>query len=182
ELRQLQKEIGITTVFVTHDQEEALTLSDQVAIMNAGKIEQMGTPRELYERPATDFVANFLGVSNIFDGRVTGREGGDAVVAIGPLQVRVPWEDGIQSDAAIRVAVRPEKIRLGRPGEKDGLPAYVRHIVYLGGSTHLYLERPEGTPVIVHVQNIASDTVPWTPGDEVTCHLAANSVFVLRKG
>ena len=70
ELRQLQRAIGITAVFVTHDQEEALTLSDRVAIMNGGRIEQMGTPRELYERPATDFVANFLGVSNIFRGLV----------------------------------------------------------------------------------------------------------------
>jgi spermidine/putrescine ABC transporter ATP-binding subunit len=182
ELRQLQQEIGITTVFVTHDQEEALTLSDQVAIMNGGKIEQMGTPRELYERPATDFVANFLGVSNIFDGRVTGRVGSEALVAIGPLRVRVPWEEGIEPGAPIRLAIRPEKIRLGPPGEKDGLPARVRHVVYLGGMTHFYMESPEGQAVVVHVQNMAPDTAPWAPGDEVTCHPGTNCVFVLRKG
>ncbi len=182
ELRQLQRAIGITAVFVTHDQEEALTLSDRVAIMNAGKIEQMGTPRELYERPATDFVANFLGVSNAFDGRVAAREGGDALIAIGPIQVRLPWEGGLEVGGPVRVAVRPEKIRLGPRDEKAGLPARVRHVVYLGATTHFHLEGPEGQPVIVHVQNVSPDTTLWTPGDEVTCHVEAKSLFVIRKG
>ncbi len=182
ELRQLQRAIGITAVFVTHDQEEALTLSDRVAIMNAGKIEQMGTPRELYERPATDFVANFLGVSNAFDGRVAAREGEDALVTIGPIQVRLPWESGLEVGGPIRVAVRPEKIRLGPREEKAGMPARVRHVVYLGATTHFHLEGPEGQLVIVHVQNVSPDTTLWTPGDEVTCHVEPKSLFVLRKG
>ncbi len=182
ELRQLQQEIGITTVFVTHDQEEALTLSDRVAIMNGGKIEQMGTPRELYERPATDFVANFLGVSNIFDGRVAGRDGGDALVAIGLIRVHLTWESGLEVGAPIRVAIRPEKIRLGPREEKRGLPARVRHVVYLGATTHFYLDGPEAQSIVVHVQNISPDTAPWTPGDEVSCHLEPKSIFLLRKG
>ncbi len=182
ELRQLQQAIGITAVFVTHDQEEALTLSDRVAIMNAGKIEQMGTPRELYERPATDFVANFLGVSNAFDARVAAREGEDALVRIGPVQVRLPWESGLEVGGPVRVAVRPEKIRLGPRHETGGLPARVRHVVYLGATTHFHLEGPEGQLVIVHVQNVSPDTTPWTPGDEVTCHVEPKSLFVLKKG
>ena len=182
ELRQLQREIGITTVFVTHDQEEALTLSDRVAIMNGGKIEQVGTPRELYERPATDFVANFLWVSNIFDGRVTGRDGGEALVVIGPIHVRAPWEDGLEVGGPIRVAVRPEKIRLGPRQAKEGLPARVCHVVYLGATTHFYLETLGGQSVVVHVQNVSADTAPWAPGGEVTCHLEPKSVFVLGKG
>ena len=181
ELRQLQREIGITTVFVTHDQEEALTLSDRVAIMNGGKIEQMGTPRELYERPATDFVANFLGVSNIFDGRVAGRDEGNGLVAVGSIQVRVPWETGLEVGGPIRVAVRPEKIRLGPRDEEGGLPARVRHVVYLGATTHLYLDGPAGSSLVVHVQNAAPDAAAWTPGDEVSFHLEPKSVFVLRK-
>jgi spermidine/putrescine ABC transporter ATP-binding subunit len=181
ELRQLQQAIGITTVFVTHDQEEALTLSDRVAVMNGGKVEQMDTPRELYERPATDFVANFLGVSNIFDGRVTGRDGAEALVAIGPIQVRALWEDGLEIGAPIRVAVRPEKIRLRPSAARDGLPARVRHAVYLGATTHFYLNGLDGQSLVVHVQNITPDTAPWAPGDEVTCHLDPKSVFVLRK-
>jgi spermidine/putrescine ABC transporter ATP-binding subunit len=140
ELRQLQREIGITTVFVTHDQDEALTLSDRVAIMNAGRIEQMGTPRELYERPATDFVANFLGVSNIFRGRVAGREGEEALVALGAVRIRVPWEPAFEVGGAVRVAVRPEKIRLAPRGQAGGIPARVRHVVYLGATTHFYLD------------------------------------------
>jgi spermidine/putrescine ABC transporter ATP-binding subunit len=182
ELRQLQQEIGITTVFVTHDQEEALTLSDRVAVMNGGKVEQMDTPRELYERPATDFVANFLGVSNIFDGRVTGRDGGEALVAIGPIQVRALWEGGLEIGAPIRVAVRPEKIRLRPRDAKEGLSARVRHAVYLGATTHFYLDGLEGQSLVVHVQNITPDTAPWAAGDEVTCHLEPKSAFVLRKG
>jgi spermidine/putrescine ABC transporter ATP-binding subunit len=182
ELRQLQQEIGITAVFVTHDQEEALTLSDRVAIMNAGKIEQMGTPRELYERPATDFAANFLGVSNIFDGRVAGRDGEDALVTIGPIQVRVAWEAGLEVGGSIRVAVRPEKIRLGPRSEQGGLPARVRHVVYLGATTHFYLNRPEGQSIVVHVQNVSPEIAACAPGDEISCHLESRSVFVLRKG
>ena len=182
ELKNLQRRTGITFVFVTHDQEEALTLSDRVAIMNGGKIEQMGTPRELYEGPATDFVANFLGVSNIFDGRVTGRDGGEALVVIGPIHVRAPWEDGLEVGGPIRVAVRPEKIRLGPRQAKEGLPARVCHVVYLGATTHFYLETLGGQSVVVHVQNVSADTAPWAPGGEVTCHLEPKSVFVLGKG
>jgi spermidine/putrescine ABC transporter ATP-binding subunit len=182
ELRQLQQEIGITTVFVTHDQEEALTLSDRVAIMSAGEIQQMGTPRELYERPATDFVANFLGVSNIFDGQVAGRKAGNALVTIGPVQVQVAWEPGLEIGGAIRVAVRPEKIRLGLRDDKGGLPVRLRHIVYLGATTHFYLDGTEGQRIVVHVQNAAPDSALWRPGDELSCHLEPRSVFVLRKG
>ena len=182
ELRQLQRAIGITAVFVTHDQEEALTLSDRVAIMNGGRIEQMGTPRELYEHPATDFVANFLGVSNIFEGRVVARqEDGAARIAIGPVQLSIGWEPGLEPGAPVRVAVRPEKIRLGLPDEPGGLPASLRHVVYLGATTHFYLEGPDGASLVVHVQNVSPDTGLWAPGDWVSCHLEPRSVFVLRK-
>ncbi len=182
ELRQLQRTIGITAVFVTHDQEEALTLSDRVAIMNGGRIEQMGTPRELYERPATDFVANFLGVSNIFEGRVIARqEDGQACVAIGPVRVSIGWEPGLEVGAPVRLAVRPEKIRLGPPDEPGGLTGRLRHVVYLGATTHFYLEGPDGAPLVVHVQNVSPDTGLWAPGDQVSCHLEPRSIFVLRK-
>ena len=182
ELRQLQKEIGITTVFVTHDQEEALTLSDWVAIMNGGRIEQLDTPRQLYERPATDFVANFLGVSNVFDGRVIGRDGADALVRVGPIHVRTPWEAGLEVGDTVRVAVRPENVRLSARRGEEGLPARVRHVVYLGGATHYYLDGPDGQAIVVHVQNVSSGTPPWTPGQEIACYLEPKSVFVLRKG
>lgn len=180
ELRQLQQEIGITTVFVTHDQEEALTLSDRVAIMNDGKIEQIGQPREIYERPRTDFVANFLGVSNVLKGRVADRDGDHAIVQIGPIKVQVSWESGLAIGDSIRVAIRPEKIRLVAPGEAEGLLAYVRHVVYLGPTTYFYLERAEGQTLIAQVQNVATSSVTWTQGDEVVCLVEPRSVFVLR--
>ncbi len=182
ELRQLQQELGITTVFVTHDQEEALTLSDRVAVMQAGRIEQMGTPRELYERPATDFVANFLGVTNLFAGRVAVRSGEDVLVDVGPVRLPLAGAPGLTVGEEVRVAVRPEKMRLVPAGEGRGLPARLRHVVYLGATTHLYLDGPEGTPIIVHVQNSSSEGVAWKPGDPVACSWEAKSAFLLRKG
>ena len=180
ELRQLQQAIGITTVFVTHDQEEALTLSDQVAIMQAGRIEQMGRPREIYERPTTSFVANFLGVTNLFEGRVVGREGGEAVIAVGEAPVRVPAGGDLAVGERARVAIRPEKIAIVPPGRPGGLAARVRHVVYLGPITHYYLETPEGQSLVVYAQNTAAATVPWKTGDLVSCLLEAQSAFLLR--
>jgi ABC-type Fe3+/spermidine/putrescine transport system ATPase subunit len=79
------------------------------------------------------------------------------------------------------VAVRPEKVRLGPRDEQGGLPARVRHVVYLGATTHYYLDASEGQSLVVQVQNVSSDTAPWTPGEEISCHLEPKSVFVLRK-
>jgi putative spermidine/putrescine transport system ATP-binding protein/spermidine/putrescine transport system ATP-binding protein len=181
ELRQLQQALQITTVFVTHDQEEALTLSDRVAVMQAGRIEQMGTPRELYERPATDFVANFLGVTNIFAGRVASCAGDEAVVAIGDARLPLGGAAGLAVGEAVRVAVRPEKIRLAPAGAFPGLAARVRHVVYLGATTHLYLDGPDGATVIVHAQNSSPDVGLWRLGDAVTCTWEARSAFRLRR-
>jgi len=182
ELRQLQQELCITTVFVTHDQEEALTLSDRVAVMRAGRIEQMGTPRELYERPATDFVANFLGVTNLFAGRVAVRSGDDVLVDIGPARLPLGGAPALSVGEEVRVAVRPEKIRLVPAGTGGGLPARVRHVVYLGATTHLYLDGPDGASIVVHVQNSSPDAVAWKPGDPVACAWEAKSAFLLGPG
>jgi putative spermidine/putrescine transport system ATP-binding protein/spermidine/putrescine transport system ATP-binding protein len=182
ELRQLQRALGITTVFVTHDQEEALTLSDRVAVMHGGRIEQMGTPRELYERPATDFVANFLGATNLFAGRVAAHAGGDALVEIGPARLPLGGAQALAVGEAVRVAVRPEKIRLLSAGAAGGLPARVRHVVYLGATTHLYLDGPDGAPILVHLQNTSAEAAAYAPGDPVACTWEAQSAFLLRKG
>ncbi len=185
ELRQLQKQVGITTLFVTHDQEEALTLSDRVAIMNRGRIEQIGTPREVYERPATDFVAGFLGASNVFEGRVAGREGDCAVVDLGEVRVRLPWEAGLEPGAAVRFAVRPEKVRLGPAAGSDGVPGRVRHVVYLGPTTHVYvdtgIDRAAGRPLVVHLQNASPDAAPPAVGEAVRCTWEPKSAVLLRR-
>ena len=177
ELRQLQRKLGITTVFVTHDQEEALTLSDQVAVMRDGVIEQLGPPRALYERPRTEFVAGFLGASNFFDGTVMSR----GSVALG--EYRASIDEGHAIGATLRLAVRPEKIIL-RPLPADGgVQARIREIVYRGATTHLYLDSPVG-PIIAYLQNAApqnatGDAANWQVGDAAACSWADDSAVVL---
>ena len=112
ELKSIQSNVGITFVFVTHDQEEAMTMSNRIAVMRDGKIEQLGSPEELYERPSTPFVANFLGVSNLLDGKVVAINGEFADVQLGRGErVRVPAE-GCQDTLEVTIGVRPEKLRL----------------------------------------------------------------------
>ena len=112
ELKRIQSNVGITFVFVTHDQEEAMTMSNRIAVMRAGKIEQLGAPEDLYERPVTPFVASFLGVSNLLDGKVIGIDGQFAEVELGRGErVRVPAE-GCRDTLEVTIGVRPEKLRL----------------------------------------------------------------------
>jgi len=175
ELRQLQRQLGITTVFVTHDQEEALTLSDQVAVMRDGVIEQLGPPRALYERPRSEFVAGFLGASNFFDGRVVAH----GAVEIAGQRMTLAGDHGI--GVALRIAVRPEKIALHRPPADRGLDARIREIVYRGATTHLYLDSAAG-PIIAYQQNAASEAARWQVGDTAACSWADGSAVVLGSG
>jgi spermidine/putrescine ABC transporter ATP-binding subunit len=164
ELRSLQQRLGITAVFVTHDQEEALTLSDQVAVMRNGVIEQIGAPRAIYERPRNQFVAGFLGASNFVDGTVIAANGrGKAVAsAAGPVPAAV---DTLAIGSQVRLAIRPERVRvIDATGE--GVPARIRDIVYRGPITHLYLESAAG-PLLSYQQNAAAQT--WSVGDNVRC-------------
>ena len=120
ELKRIQTEVGITFIYVTHDQEEAMTMSDRIAVMRAGRIEQLGTPEELYERPTTAFVAGFLGVSNLLDGEVAGRDGSLVTVRLPDgTALRAP-ADGTAPSGPVRVGVRPEKLKVdaGRPGRR----------------------------------------------------------------
>jgi spermidine/putrescine ABC transporter ATP-binding subunit len=172
ELRQLQRKLGITTIFVTHDQEEALTLSDHVAVMRDGIIEQLGPPRALYERPRSEFVAGFLGASNFFDARVVAR----GAVEIAGQRVSLDGDHAV--GALLRIAVRPEKIALGAPAAAHGLQAYVREIVYRGATTHLYLDSAAG-PIIAYQQNAAGEGTSWQVGDAAACCWAAGSAVVL---
>ncbi len=178
ELRELQHRLGTTTVFVTHDQEEALTMSDRIAIMRDGEIEQIGPPREVYERPRTEFVASFLGVSNFFDGKVAARNGGECSVDLG-FGRAVLDHNGAPGEA-VRFAVRPEKIALGAPGAADGFPARVREIVYRGVTTHVYLDCA-GAPVVVFLQNTSPEAVPWRIGDMVAVSWERGSAIIVDR-
>jgi putative spermidine/putrescine transport system ATP-binding protein/spermidine/putrescine transport system ATP-binding protein len=173
ELRSLQQRLGITAVFVTHDQEEALTLSDLVAVMRNGVIEQVGAPREIYDRPRNEFVAGFLGASNFVDGTIVAREGGTAIVET--AAGRAPLLGDVAVGERVRIAIRPERLRIGRDG--SGLPARVRDIVYRGPVTHFYLDSASG-PLISYQQN--AGTTDWAVGDEVRCAWDAGSAVVLE--
>ncbi len=164
ELRRIQRESGLTTIFVTHDQEEALTLSDTVAILDRGRIVQAGRPAEIYERPQTRFAASFLGDANFFSGPVT--EGGIAVAG-GLIRTadRLP-----AVGTRVTVAVRPEKVRLrclGNPGTtENSLVARLTEIVYAGAVSTFILEDSSGAEIKLLTQN--HEAVAAAPGDSVT--------------
>jgi spermidine/putrescine ABC transporter ATP-binding subunit len=137
ELKQLQRKVGITTIFVTHDQAEALTLSDRIAVMSAGKIQQIGSPEDLYEHPANDFVANFLGETNFIPGRLVSIEGPSCTVRIGDAidVIATTSAEAIAVGDAVKLAVRPEHLQLADPDPTaEGHPGTVVRVVY-GGST-----------------------------------------------
>ncbi|HEY1329635.1 MAG TPA: ABC transporter ATP-binding protein [Casimicrobiaceae bacterium] len=172
ELRGLQQRLGITAVFVTHDQEEALTLSDRVAVMRNGVIEQSGAPREIYERPHNQFVAGFLGASNFIDGIVVAREGDTAIVETAAGRVPASANAAGVGDK-VRIAIRPERLRVSG----EGVPARVRDIVYRGPITHVYMESAAG-PLLSYRQNTGPET--WRTGDEVRCTWDAGSAIAVE--
>jgi spermidine/putrescine transport system ATP-binding protein len=159
ELKRIQQEVGITFIYVTHDQEEAMTMSDRIAVMNHGRYEQLGDPESLYERPATRFVAGFLGVSNLLAGSVTGSDGSFGLVRLGDRDtVRVP-RAAINGSHALEVGVRPEKIRLHAadqepPTGHNVLSGTVVDASYLGVSTEYIVETAFGARVSVYEQNV----------------------------
>ena len=187
ELRLLQRRLGITTVIVTHDQDEALTLADRIAIMHNGRLEQVGSPTEIYREPVSRFVANFIGVSNFFSGRVAGRSEGIALIASDAglrLTVRSAAADGGQ----VTVALRPEAIRIARVnGEADRSEApnetvaTLEQVVYRGFVTHYYLRLANGDPLVAFDQLGAAATA-LSPGDQVRARWSEDSNRVVHDG
>ena len=161
ELKRIQREVGITFVYVTHDQGEALTMSDRIAVMNDGVIEHLGTPREIYEHPATRFVAGFIGTSNLLTGPVSRVSGREAVIDFGAGE-RVLVSTGqrqVASGDQLEVTVRPEKIRIAsdRPGPAGcALRGTVTEVVYLGTATNFNIKTSTGADVVVFVQNASA--------------------------
>jgi spermidine/putrescine transport system ATP-binding protein len=163
ELKRIQTEVGITFIYVTHDQEEAMTMSDRIAVMRHGKIEQLGAPEELYERPRTAFVAGFLGVSNLLDGDVADRGGALTQVRLGDgTMLRAPSEL-VNGAGRVRVGVRPEKLRVlavedhtADDGEQglNRLRGTVLDASYIGVSTQYLVETGDGHRLTVYAQNL----------------------------
>jgi spermidine/putrescine transport system ATP-binding protein len=159
ELKRIQREVGITFIFVTHDQNEALTMSDRLVVMSAGRIEQLGSPREVYERPRTRFVAGFIGTSNLINGTVRELDGTTAVIDTGPderLIVHDAVDAGARPGQPLDVTVRPEKITIGTRVPEPGrcaLRGTVREVVYLGTSTQYTVAALDGSELLVFLQN-----------------------------
>jgi spermidine/putrescine transport system ATP-binding protein len=165
ELKRIQREVGITFVYVTHDQNEALTMSDRIAVMNDGAIEHLGPPREIYEHPATKFVAGFIGTSNLLSGTATSVTGGRAVIELGDGErIVVPLRDlPVAAGTELELTVRPEKITLaaGPPGSAApaqgcSLRGTLSEVVYLGTSTSYTVATSTGADMVVFQQNSAT--------------------------
>lgn len=160
ELKSIQNEVGLTFLHVTHDQEEAMTMADTVAVMNKGEIEQMGAPEELYELPKTAFVANFLGQSNLFTGAVTSSGGASIVVDVAGVKIEVPKERSQRHAGQVTIGVRPEKLLLAtsEPAPTPGVnvlgPGRVTDVSFSGVSTQYQIAIPGIGLVTVFAQNM----------------------------
>ena len=184
ELKRIQTEVGLTFVHVTHDQEEAMTMADTIAVMNQGKIEQLGGPAELYESPHTTFVANFLGQSNLVRATVTGNDGDDLVLDVQGNKVAMPATRRASGDTDLLIGVRPEKIQLVPEGQsvdgarRNALPGgVVTDASFTGVSTQYLVRLPWGQELMVFAQNLG--TGPLRPGSKVDLHWDPAHTFAL---
>jgi spermidine/putrescine transport system ATP-binding protein len=171
ELKRIQSEIGITFIYVTHDQEEAMTMSDRIAVMSAGRFEQIGAPRDVYEAPRTSFVAGFLGASNLLAGEIESSDGDVAKVRLAAgSTISLPSDRLPSSSGPIKVGVRPEKLHLrsagqtGTEGETNSIDVTVGISTYTGVSTSYSCMTSDGTAVLVYVQNLDAAEEATTKG------------------
>ncbi len=177
ELKSLQREVGITFVYVTHDQEEALTMSDRLAVMSSGRIEQLGTPQDLYEQPATPFVADFLGVSNL----MTAVSDGKGAIRLDGTTLEVEGTAPVAS-GEVMLAIRPERVEIvpaGEPGH-NRVRATVSEMVYVGPTMQVNARLDGGQTIQVLLTNTGG-ALPFARGDAVAVHLPADALRVLRE-
>ncbi|WP_432979762.1 ABC transporter ATP-binding protein [Dactylosporangium sp. CA-233914] len=183
ELKRIQTEVGITFVHVTHDQEEAMTMADTVAVMNAGRIEQLGAPVEMYDFPGTAFVANFLGQSNLLAADVTGRSGDDVLVAAYGGRYTVPVARARAAEGTVWLGVRPEKMHLSSgevPAGHHSVTGLVTDSSYMGVSTQYLVRAPWGDELTVFVPN-SGIAAPLAVASEVTVHWRPDHAFLLPR-
>jgi spermidine/putrescine transport system ATP-binding protein len=179
QLTALQRRVGITFVFVTHDQEEALEMSDRLAVMSKGRIMQLGAPRDIYQHPQSEFVADFLGVANLLDVEVT-TSGGVGPVKLGDFTLDAQIPDGYRPGKG-RAVIRPESVHL-EEGELSGdnrLPGMVERVVYLGSTSQVFVRLPQGSVVQSLVTNAVNEE-PWSSGDACRVRMPSDSLRVLE--
>ena len=178
DIRELHKKLGLTIVFVTHDQQEALTMSDRIAVFNKGKIEQIGTPREIYDRPATRFVAEFIGETNLLEGQITQVNAEHAVVRTEHQQdIVVQTQPHFEVGQKALVSIRPGRIDLSAQsnGAHNSLPAKVQDSVYLGDHLRIQLDE-QAHHFVVHLGRKTSE---WDIGSEVVANFNANDCWTM---
>ena len=182
ELKRIQREVGITFIYVTHDQEEALTMSDRIAVMNAGRVEQIGTPTEIYDRPSTVFVAGFIGQANLWPCTVDARANGHAdVTAFGTTALRAACDTGVASGASGTVMVRPERVEITdtQPAESaSSVSGTVTDLTFQGPVVRLMIAAPDGSPIVANLTHDAR--LPRVqPGDDVWASWSIEACRVL---
>jgi len=179
ELKTLQREVGITFIYVTHDQEEALTMSDRIAVMSQGHVEQVGPPQEIYEAPSTAYVADFLGVSNLMDSQADGAVNGGCRVRLGDF-VLIAGVGHLGTSGPAKVTIRPERVVL-EPAEASGpnrIPGMVELVVYVGSVLHVFVNLAPGTRIQAWIANTGDD-LPYRQGTPVSVFMPKESLRVL---
>ena len=181
ELKRLQHETGITFIFVTHDQEEALTMSDRIAVMSKGRILQVGSPRDIYDRPSERFVADFIGETNFLEGELKSTAKGKAQVKLvaGPV-IDAMMPEGLKSSAKVTVVVRPEHAVLGKPSKASVLKGVLSNVVYFGTDTHFHVNLEHGGAFTVRQQNNQIVDGNFAVGDKVGLAISPGTAQVLR--
>ena len=179
EIKHIQESLNITTIYVTHDQEEALTMSDRIAVMRDGRIEQIGTPRELYEQPASEFVASFIGESNFLMGRLERRDGNAYLVTEDGWRVAIPDAEDLPAGEQVTVALRPERIVLGERRGENHAEATIEEIIYVGEATKFRV-RLLGDRLLTVKQPSRLETMRWQRGERVLLSWRAEDAVLLR--
>jgi len=182
EVKEIQRKLGVTTIFVTHDQSEALSLSDRIAVMFEGRIRQVGSPDEIYRRPADRFVASFVGDVNVLRGRLE-RVGGQAIVALGAARLSVPAAPlaQVRSGDLVDLFVRPEQLHFANAGEPIAAEGTVAAHVYQGGYVNLYLEAPDVCASRILVRSLEPEAISrWPVGARVGVSIAGNDAIAFE--
>ena len=186
ELKAIQQEVGITFIYVTHDQEEAMTMSDRLAVMRHGKIDQIGPPEAVYETPATEFVAGFLGASNMLDGEVKETNNGRTTIALSTGGTVTTNTSGVPAGiTTVRVGVRPEKITIvpddgNAPADRNTVTGLLRMSTYIGVNYQYKVEGPGGHELTVYVQNLGGEGSQPVPGQRVRLEWLPEHTFVVE--
>jgi spermidine/putrescine ABC transporter ATP-binding subunit len=179
EIKHIQESLNITTIYVTHDQEEALTMSDRIAVMRDGRIEQIGTPRELYEQPASEFVASFIGESNFLMGRLERQDGHAYLVTEDGWRVAIPDAEDLPAGEQVTVALRPERIVLGERRGENHAEATIEEIIYMGEATKFRV-RLLGDRLLTVKQPTRLETMRWQRGERVLLSWQAEDAVLLQ--